>query len=187
MSNAEIESILNMKFQILERFQGYKTSDEKEIVSYMANTRTNFQRKGSIMRFSTFMLILSAALLIIGCTEDQIESVDQAIKDVNAITSGANDTIQNSPMSPFIPAEIKMYAGWAAMLVSAGLNFWQKLKGDLVKKTLKTIVAGVEETSEQRTTNPTDPVKANIKVKMEQARIFDKANKLVDQCKLDLI
>lgn len=136
------------------------------------------------MRKLYFGLFIST-IIIVGCSAEQIGSIDRAVEDVNTIIAGGR-AVLDSPAGGLLPPDWRLYAGVALVVVSGAVNIWQKIKGNLMKKTLTTIVKGIEVVEATVKTNPENPVKAAIKVEMESARILDAANKLVDQIKLNL-
>jgi len=139
------------------------------------------------MRHFIILATLTAALFVAGCTEEQIRDIDKKVSDVNNAATIITSTAGDTPIGAMLPADWKLYLAMAATVTSGAANIWQKLRGDLMKKTTKAIVKGIEATVPKRTANPGDPVKANISANMKEAKIYDKANLLVDKMKLGLI
>jgi hypothetical protein len=88
----------------------------------------------------------------------------QAAKDVVGIvaeTSGGTGS------------QAEKYGAIAAVILSLGLNIFQKRKGDIMKKTTRAIVKGIESAEAETKPNPTNPVKAAIKTQMQAAGIYN--------------
>jgi hypothetical protein len=78
----------------------------------------------------------------------------------------------------------EQYGPLAALIASLAVNFFQKRKGDLMKKTTKAIVKGIEAAEVEEKSNPTSPVKAAIEYQMKAAGIYDAADDLVNKLKI---
>jgi hypothetical protein len=77
----------------------------------------------------------------------------------------------------------EQYGPLAALIASLAVNFFQKRKGDLMKKTTKAIVKGIEASEKEITTNPTNPVKMAIAGQLKQLGIYSQADDLINQLK----
>jgi len=77
----------------------------------------------------------------------------------------------------------EQYGPLAALIASLIYNIIQKRKGDLMTKTTKAIVKGVEAAENEQKPNPTNPVKAAIAKQMIQAGIYSNADDLVNRLK----
>jgi hypothetical protein len=117
-----------------------------------------------------------------GCEEQQIEDIDRFVKDANEVVSGVGAVLE-SPAGALLPPNLQLYGAIAVAIASVGVNTWQKIKGNLMKKTTKAIVKGIE-LADKPKTNPMSTVKKTIKAEMELAGILDKGNQLVDQLKV---
>lgn len=95
----------------------------------------------------------------------------QSAKDVIA-TFAAN---QGSPGAQF--------GAIAAIIASVGLNLFQKRKGDIMKKTTRAIVKGIEAAEKQTKPNPTNKVKVAVKANLQAAGIYNQGDDLIRQHK----
>jgi hypothetical protein len=77
----------------------------------------------------------------------------------------------------------EQYGPLAALIASLIYNIIQKRKGDLMKKTTKAIVKGIEVSEKEITTNPTNPVKMAIAGQLKQLGIYSQADDLINQLK----
>jgi len=76
------------------------------------------------------------------------------------------------------------YGAIAAVIASLGLNLFQKRKGDVMKKTTRAIVKGIESAESISKPNPTNPVKVAIKTQLEAAGVYNQADELIRQLKI---
>jgi len=77
----------------------------------------------------------------------------------------------------------EQYGPLAALIASLIYNIIQKRKGDLMKKTTKAIVKGIEVSEKEITTNPTNPVKMAIAGQLKQLGIYSQADDFINQLK----
>ena len=134
------------------------------------------------LRNVTIIMFMGLVTLIGGCNEDQIKDVDQLVKDANDIITAGGAVLQ-SPAGALLPPGFQLYGTAAIALASIIVNGWQQIKGNLMKKTTKAIVKGIESAGKTTKTNPTSPVKDAIRHEMITAGIYDRGNQLVDQLK----
>lgn len=78
----------------------------------------------------------------------------------------------------------EQYGPLAALIASLAVNLFQKIKGDIMKKTTKAIVKGIEAAEKQTISNPSNPVKEAIAEQMIKAGIYSQADDLVNQLKV---
>jgi hypothetical protein len=135
------------------------------------------------MRILLITAILGAVTLIGGCEEKQLERIDRIITDANDVVSGVGAVLQ-SPAGALLPPDLRLYGTIGVAIASVGVNAWQKVKGNLMKKTTKAIVKGIEKGQGDPKTNPVSKIKAAIGQEMRTAGIYDKGNQLVDQLKV---
>ena len=76
------------------------------------------------------------------------------------------------------------YGPLAALLASLAVNYFQKRKGDLMTKTTKAIVKGIEASEKQTKSNPTNPVKMEIAGQLKRLGIYSQADDLINQLKV---
>lgn len=77
----------------------------------------------------------------------------------------------------------EQYGPLAALIASLIYNIIQKRKGDLMKKTTKAIVKGVETAEKEQKPNPTNFVKMAIAGQLKQLGIYSQADDLINQLK----
>lgn len=75
------------------------------------------------------------------------------------------------------------YGAIAAIIASLGLNLFQKRKGDVMKKTTRAIVKGIESAEKETKPNPTNKVKAAVKEHLVAAGIYNQGDDLIRQLK----
>lgn len=132
----------------------------------------------------TFLAIITVLMFAaIGCDETQLRQADQFVTDANNIVTAAGGVIQ-SPAGALLPPVFQLYGASAIALASIALNSWQKVRANLMTKTTKAIVKGIESAGNVTKTNPTNPIKESIRTEMILAGIYDKGNQLVDQLKV---
>ena len=132
----------------------------------------------------TFLTIITVLMFAaIGCDETQLRQVDQFVTDANSVVTAAGDVMQ-SPAGALLPPVFQLYGASAIALASIALNSWQKVRANLMKKTTKAIVKGVESAGKVSKTNPANQVKDSIRTEMILAGVYDKGNQLVDQLKV---
>jgi len=123
-------------------------------------------------------LVLSAAMLFAGCTEQQLASADRAVADANRVAQAAKETAQG-PAGPLIPVEGRAVLELIGILGAVGFTTWQQIRGKLLKRTAAAIVQAVE----QLPPEIAGPVKDEVKVQMLSREIYTRANPIVDQLK----
>lgn len=126
-----------------------------------------------------FMVILFST----GCDETQIRRADRIVDDVNDIVTTGRIVLQ-SPAGALLPPDLKLYGAAAIAIASIVVNSWQKVRANLMKKTTKAIVRGIESAEQDQEPNPTNKVKEAIGTEMKLAGIYDQGNQLVDQLKV---
>lgn len=75
------------------------------------------------------------------------------------------------------------YGAIAAIIGSLGLNLLQKRKGDIMKKTTRAIVKGIESAENETKPNPTNRIKAAVKTQLIAAGIYNQGDDLIRQLK----
>ena len=118
-----------------------------------------------------------------GCDETQIRRADRIVDDVNDIATTGRIVLQ-SPAGALLPPDLKLYGAAAIAIASIVVNSWQKVRANLMKKTTKAIVRGIESAEQDQKPNPTNKVKEAIGTEMKLAGIYDQGNQLVDQLKV---
>lgn len=78
----------------------------------------------------------------------------------------------------------EQYGPLAALLASLAVNYFQKRKGDLMTKTTKAIVKGIEASEKDIKTNPSNPVKVAIAGQLKQLGIYSQADDLINRLKV---
>ena len=132
-------------------------------------------------RFLAIVVVLMFAAS--GCEEAQLRQADQIVTDANNIVTAVGGLMQ-SPAGALLPPGFQLYGAAGIALVSIALNSWQKVRANLMIKTTKAIVKGIELSEKKTKPNPTNPIKAAIRQEMITAGIYDRGNQLVDQLKV---
>jgi len=122
-------------------------------------------------------------LSITGCEEKQLQPIDKLVTDANNIVT-AGGAILQSPAGDLLPPLWQVIGALAIAIGSILVNGWQKVRANLMKKTTKAIVKGIEAAEQVEKPNPTNPVKAAIGDQMRAAGIYDKGNEIVDLLKV---
>ena len=130
----------------------------------------------------TLIMFMGLVTFIGGCDEAQLRQADQIVTDANSIVTAAGGLVQ-SPAGALLPPGFQLYAAAGIAIASIALNSWQKVRANLMKKTTKAIVKGIEAAEKVTKPNPTNPIKAAIAAQMKQAGIFSQADDLVNQLK----
>jgi hypothetical protein len=82
------------------------------------------------------------------------------------------------------PGTAETYGAIAAIIASLGFNIFQKRKGDIMKKTTRAIVKGIEAAEQEQQPNPTNPVKVAIKQQLQAAGVYAQGDDLIRQLKI---
>jgi len=133
--------------------------------------------------FSSVTLMIVISGIFSGCDEQQIGRIDRIVTDANDVVSGVGAVLK-SPAGAMLPPGLQLYGAIAVAIASVGVNAWQKIKGDLMKKTAKAIVKGIELAERELEPNPKSKIKEAIGTEMKLAGVYDRGNKLVDQLKV---
>ena len=131
-------------------------------------------------------IVIIAAILIClpGCNKKQLDRTDRTIADANDVVSGIGALLE-SPAGGLLPPDLRIYGAAGIAIASIALNSWQKVRSNLMTKTTKAIVKGIErEEKACGKPNPVNPIKESIGQEMIAAGIFDKGNQIVDQLKI---
>ena len=135
------------------------------------------------MRKAIFLAVLISAMFGIGCAEQQLERMDRIVADVNDISATGMVLLQ-SPAARLLPPDAQLYGAVAVAMASIIVNGWQQIRGNLMKKTTKAIVKGIEASENQVKTNPSNPVKVAIGEQLRAAGIYDQGDKLIRELKI---
>ena len=128
-------------------------------------------------------VIVFTMFAVTGCEESQLRQADQVVADANSIVSAVGGVVY-SPAGALLPPGFQLYGAAGIAIASVLLNGWQKVRANLMTKTTKAIVKGVEAATKDIKTNPTNPIKEAIRASMITAGIYDRGNLLVDQLKV---
>ena len=129
-------------------------------------------------------ILVTVTFAVGGCDERQLEQIDPIVRDANDIVTAIGELLESPPARAFLPPDMQVYGAVAIALASIAVNGWQQIRGNLMKKTTKAIVKGIESAGKVTKTNPTNPIKESIRTEMILAGIYDKGNQLVDQLKV---
>ena len=133
------------------------------------------------VRFLAAIIVLMFAA--IGCDETQLRQADRIVTDANSVVTAVGGVMQ-SPAGALLPPGLQLYGAAGIAIASIALNSWQKVRANLMTKTTKAIVNGIESAGKETKPNQTNPVKVAIRAEMITAGIYDKGNQLVDQLKV---
>lgn len=134
------------------------------------------------MKILALSVILTVVTFIGGCTEQQLEKADLVVGDANDIVAGVAALLE-SPPGRSLPPDLQLYGAAGIAIASIALNSWQKIKGNLMKKTTKAIVKGIELAETEQNPNPTNPVKVAIKTQLQAAGVYNQADELIRRLK----
>lgn len=136
-----------------------------------------------ILRNATIFLFIGlVTLFAIGCEEQQLERADQIVTDANSVVATGGAILQ-SPAGALLPPGFQLYGAVGLAIASVLLNAWQKVRSNLLTKTTKAIVKGIEASEKETKPNPANPIKAAIAKQMIQAGIYSQADDLINQLK----
>ena len=130
--------------------------------------------------FCVGMLLALGILTVASCLP-----MDEAVKDVNTVASGAK-AILDSPAGQLVPPDIRFYSTLGITAIMAGTAAYKQWRLARMGKTTKAIVRGIEATEKppgKATGNPS-AVKAAIGNEMRKLGIYDAGNRLVDRLKV---
>ena len=129
---------------------------------------------------ASIVILMFAA---IGCDETQLRQADRIVTDANSVVEAVGGMMQ-SPAGALLPPGFQLYGAAGIAIASIALNGWQQIRGNLMKKTTKAIVKGIEAAEKETKPNPTNPIKTAIAAQMIKAGIYSQADDLVNQLKI---
>lgn len=135
-----------------------------------------------MVKVSFLAVLLISITMFIGCEEQQLQRADQIVTDVNSVVAAGGAVLQ-SPAGALLPPGFQLYGAAGLAIVSVLLNAWQKVRSNLLTKTTKAIVKGIEASEKLIATNPSNPVKAAIAEQLKQLGIYSQADDLINQLK----
>lgn len=114
-----------------------------------------------------------------------LERIESDIEQTALLRQGVEAT--KSIVSPGRPGDGAPTAteigGLAAILISLGINGYQKWRSTQMKQTTKAIVKGIEEAEQEQNPKPASQVKDAIAQKMKDSGIYDRGDRLVRSLK----
>ncbi len=134
----------------------------------------------------SFLLLTLVTLLVgaLGCTDQQLASIDHAVTDANTAAHGISAVAQG-PAGAILPPQVRIIMELLGIGATAALGIWKWLQASgLLKKnqdlvmTLKAVCDGVSASGKKA-----DPVKAQIKQIMLDREVYSTANPIVDSVK----
>lgn len=140
-------------------------------------------KMGFLAALIVTMFAVSGPFLTSGCNETQLRQADRIVTDANSVVTAVGGVMQ-SPAGALLPPGFQLYGTAAIAIASIIVNAWQQVRGNLMKKTTKAIVKGIEFGEKETKPNPTSPIKVAIRQEMIMAGIYDRGNQLVDQLKV---
>lgn len=120
-----------------------------------------------------------------GADAETIEELKQQIEDTVRLQQ-ARDVADQALSADWSDAKEAGGAIGAIAVLGALLigNIIQKRKGDLMIKTTKAIVKGIEQVDKEQKPNPTNPVKVAIAGQLKQLGIYSQADDLINKLKV---
>jgi len=135
-----------------------------------------------MLKVSFLAVVLMAVTMFGGCEEQQLQRVDRIVTDANEVVAAGGAVLQ-SPAGAMLPPGFQLYGAAGLAIASVLLNAWQKVRSNLLTKTTKAIVKGIEASEKEITANPTNPVKAAIAEQLKSLGIYSQADDLINQLK----
>jgi len=104
--------------------------------------------------------------------------LQQGVQAAKGIAGAVSDAASGKSGTP------EQYGPLAALIASLAVNIFQKRKGDIMKKTTKAIVKGIEASESEIKSNPKNPVKVAIKTRLEAAGVYYQGDDLIRKLKI---
>ena len=136
-----------------------------------------------MLKVSFLAVVLMMAMMFGGCEEQQLQRVDRIVTDANEIVAAGGSVLQ-SPAGAMLTPGFQLYGAAGIAIASIVLNAWQKVRANLMTKTTKAIVKGIEAVTSEEEVNPTYKVKASIAAQMKKAGIYSQADDLINKLKI---
>lgn len=124
------------------------------------------------------------AALEAGAKADVLDKIEGDINQTVLLQQGAQAAHDVAEIVADGPGSAETYGAIAAIIASLGFNIFQKRKGDIMKKTTRAIVKGIEAAEEEKKPNPTNPVKVAVKTQLMAAGIYNQGDDLIRQLKI---
>lgn len=116
------------------------------------------------------------AVILIGCTPEQVDQVDQTLADANSVATGVVDLVRG-PAGAVFPPMVRTIAEVLGIGLAAALGLWKQLKHNLTKDALRAVTKGVENVSDG--TNEVDRAAVEaVKEKVRQEMLKLSARKM---------
>lgn len=137
-----------------------------------------------VRKVGFFTVVLASVLFAgSGCSPEQLQQIDRAVADANTIGQGIA-AISDGPAGVLIPPEIRAIMVLLGVGAAAAYEIWQRIRLARVLErnqdldvTLRALGDGIDQASPKAA----DDVKAQILAVMMQRRIYDKADRVVDE------
>ena len=120
-----------------------------------------------------------------GAKADVLDAIEEDINKTVSLQQGlqaAKDVV--GVIDETSGGSAGQYGAIAAIIASIGLNLFQKRKGDVMKKTTRAIVKGIEAAETETKPNPTNPVKVAIKSQLEAVGVYNQGDDLIRRLKV---
>ena len=124
------------------------------------------------------------AALEAGAKADVLDAIESDINKTVLLRQGTQAARDVAEIVADGPGTAETYGAIAAIIASLGFNIFQKRKGDVMKKTTRAIVKGIESAESETKPNPTNPVKVAIKTQLEAVGIYKQGDDLIRQLKV---
>ena len=123
-----------------------------------------------------------------GAKADVLDSIEDEINNTVRLQQGVQAAVNVAEAVKDAASgeggQAERYGPIAALIASLAVNIFQKRKGDIMTKTTKAIVKGVEAAGKEIETNPKNPIKDAIAKQLKSAGIYSQADDLINQLKV---
>ena len=123
------------------------------------------------------------AIHAIDVQDERLDKIRHDLEQTVLLRQGAQAARDVAEIVSDTPGTAETYGAIAAIIASLGFNIFQKRKGDVMKKTTRAIVKGIESAQEEKKPNPTNHVKVAIKTQLQAAGIYNQGDQLIRQLK----
>ena len=124
------------------------------------------------------------AIHAIDAQDERLIEIKRDLEQTVLLRQGAQAARDVAEIVSDGPGTAETYGAIAAIIASLGFNIFQKRKGDVMKKTTRAIVKGIEQAEHEKKTNPKNHVKDAIKIQLRAAGIYNQGDDLIRQLKI---
>jgi len=124
------------------------------------------------------------AIHAIDVQDERLDKIRRDLEQTVLLRQGAQAARDVAEIVSDGPGTATQFGAIAAIIASLGFNIFQKRKGDVMKKTTRAIVKGIESAEAEQKPNPTNPVKTAVKTQLLAAGIYNQGDDLIRQLKV---